>query len=440
MEQNTSRVLVINPPVTDFKLYDEWMHPLGLYYLIDLLISNGSIVSYYNCLQRARTVSGKKYHTGSFITSGMEKPSCYAAVENRKYKRYGVSSEQMCADMTDQPQPDAIFIGSMMTYWAPGVVDTIKNIRQLFPGVPVVCGGIAARLFPDYFIRNVPEAVVFGGALTGEQNGFHFPGISQVLVVPENYSLLPALKMLEKPLPHGPLLLTTGCPMRCSYCASGVLQPRFAARPLSQVLMEVAYLVEEAGVMDLAFYDDALLFSASEVLLPFLTALEKRRYNLRLHVPNGMHLKYVDETVLNAMYRCGFTTLRFGYESGSEKHRLHTGVKADRMLTRRKLRMVLRCGFEDVGVYIMGGLPGGGPQEMMEEMDFIASCGVKVKPVFLAPVPGTDLFLRYARHYPQLLTDPCWHNDTFFITRLPGWSWSAFETIRRYARQLNSGI
>ena len=29
--------LVVNPFITDFKLYDEWMHPLGLYFLIDLL-------------------------------------------------------------------------------------------------------------------------------------------------------------------------------------------------------------------------------------------------------------------------------------------------------------------------------------------------------------------------------------------------------------------
>jgi hypothetical protein len=27
--------LVINPHAADFKLYDEWMHPLGLYLLIE---------------------------------------------------------------------------------------------------------------------------------------------------------------------------------------------------------------------------------------------------------------------------------------------------------------------------------------------------------------------------------------------------------------------
>ena len=58
--------LVINPWVTDFKLYDEWMHPLGLYFLISLLTFNGFDVHYCNCLRRDPTSKPKRFATGDF--------------------------------------------------------------------------------------------------------------------------------------------------------------------------------------------------------------------------------------------------------------------------------------------------------------------------------------------------------------------------------------
>ena len=98
--------------------------------------------------------------------------------------------------------------------------------------------------------------------------------------------------------------------------------------------------------------------------------------------------------------------------------------------------MALEAGFskDQIGIYVMGGLEGGGPGEMLEEIDFIKSTGVKAKPVFLSPVPGTHTFNSYARQFPSLLHNPLWHNDSFFITCIPGWDWDTLEEIRRRAR------
>ena len=77
---------------------------------------------------------------------------------------------------------------------------------------------------------------------------------------------------------------------------------------------------------------------------------------------------------------------------------------------------------------------------MVEEMKFITSLGVTVKPVFLSPVPGTPIFSEYAKSYPQLLTDPYWHNDSFFIIQLPLWGEEKVEMVRQYARELNTTL
>ena len=63
------KILVINPYVTDFKLYDEWMHPLGLYFLMDILRKNGHSISYFNCLQ-SYSSSPRKHGTASFNFTG----------------------------------------------------------------------------------------------------------------------------------------------------------------------------------------------------------------------------------------------------------------------------------------------------------------------------------------------------------------------------------
>ena len=46
-----------------------------------------------------------------------------------------------------------------------------------------------------------------------------------------------------------------------------------------------------------------------------------------------------------------------------------------------------------------------------------------------------NLFERYAERYPAIRTDPLWHNDTFFITQLPGWGVEGVEEVMGAARR-----
>ncbi len=48
------------------------------------------------------------------------------------------------------PRPDAVLVTSLMTYWYPGVTAAIRLVREYFPGVPVILGGIYASLCPDH--------------------------------------------------------------------------------------------------------------------------------------------------------------------------------------------------------------------------------------------------------------------------------------------------
>ncbi len=427
------KIIVINPYVVDFKLYDEWMHPLGLYFLIKLLKNNGHELFFFNCLEQ-NTATSKKFSTGKFDSIEIEKPELYKDI-NRKYKRYGKPLSDLTAFLNSVPYPDLICVGSMMTYWAPGVLKTVEVIQAIFPEIPVIIGGIAAQLLPDYFKSNINNCFLPGPLLNINKESLLFPLTKQLS---QNDSLIDALSLVNNP--HGALLLSLGCPLLCSYCASKFLQPAFILRSIDAIIQEIEYLVSKKGIIDFAFYDDALLFKPQQSILPLLDYIKKQGFKLRFHTPNGLHLRFTNESLVIRLKDAGFRTLRFGYESSAGKHKIDTCGKIMRNEVAQKISIIKKCGFisSEIGIYIMAGLKDQRPQEVMEEMDFIGSLGINVKPVFLSPVPGTALFEYYANQFPLLRKDPLWHNDSFFITKLPGWDSEKIEEIRLKARKLNA--
>ncbi|HEX2959728.1 MAG TPA: B12-binding domain-containing radical SAM protein [Chitinispirillaceae bacterium] len=432
--------LLINPLVCDFKLYDEWMHPVGLYLLYDFLEKSGISTHFFNFLDPGFHTQKKKHGTGSFEYVEITKPDLYQSIK-RKYKLYGRSAQSFITFLSTIPRPDIVCIGGTMTYWAPGIIETYKLIRQHLPETTILCGGIAAQLIPDYLAANMPCCKIIG----------NIERLQSISVPDINFGNLPIdLSRLSmnsclatySSLPHAPVLLSLGCPMRCSYCASGILQPNHQVRDIDIVISEVASIIEQRGTTDFAFYDDALLYQKESILFPFLERIGAPGKKVRFHTPNGLHVRYMDNCILDKMIHAGLETLRFGYESGQSQHHTAVSGKVNREQLAKKVSMALASGFSgrQIGVYVMGGLPRQTPEDLCEEMDFIHSLGVSAKPVFISPVPGTALFKDYAASFPEIKTDPLWHNDTFFITNLECWDDAGIETIRQKARKLNSSL
>ena len=194
--------------------------------------------------------------------------------------------------------------------------------------------------------------------------------------------------------------------------------------------------------MDFAFYDDALLFKPERYFMPLADAILSGGIKARFHTPNGMHARWLDDNVLSRMATLGFCTLRFGYESGDDRFMGDINGKISQHELREKTRMLFGHGFSssNIGVYVMAGLIGQNPDDVMDDISFIASLKVKAKPVFFSPVPNTKLFDRYLSRYPLLKTDPLFHNDSFFTAQLPGWDFDAMQSIVDYAKKLNSEL
>jgi radical SAM superfamily enzyme YgiQ (UPF0313 family) len=434
--------LVVNPWVTDFKLYDEWMHPVGLYYLVTLLKNNGVDISYYNCLSRPNGSESKSNGTGNFPFRSYPKPGLYKNIR-RYYKQYGQPEELFEKYLLSTPEPNVIFIGSSMTYWVLGIIETVRIIKRVFPHIPVVIGGTSAILIPSFLKSSLPDVSLFRGSLFDQKaiTGSGIPCLSSMKALAIDASIIPALELI-KPLHHGPVVSSSGCPLRCSYCASRFLHDRYEARPAPVVVEELAFLQSRFGVKNFAWYDDALLYEPRRHFIPLMRAISQAGTDASFHAPNGLHVRWLTKEVLETMRAGGFKTLRFGYESGSRAFRRDTGGKVRREELEKITRLALKAGFcgADIGVYVMAGLAGQSPQDVADEIKFVASLSVKAKPVFFSPVPRTPLLDTYVRQFPQLLETPLFHNDTFFITQLPGWDSQTVQEIVDMAKSYNERI
>ena len=82
-----SYYLLVNPWITDFKCYDEWIQPLGLFSLAHYFIENHRKVKYLDFLGPHRTA--KRFGTGDYYAARISKPEIYKNIP-RYYKRYGI--------------------------------------------------------------------------------------------------------------------------------------------------------------------------------------------------------------------------------------------------------------------------------------------------------------------------------------------------------------
>ena len=327
-------ILLVNPWIHDFAAYDLWARPLGLLILATRLREAGWEPRFVDCLDtdhpEMQPVKVRDHFHGRFAKTTIPKPSLLKTI-SRTYSRYGVHPDIIRRDLASIATPRAILVTSLMTYWYPGVQETIALLREAFPGVPLLLGGIYASLLPDHAREHCqPDEVLIG---PGERVLFQalrrYTGIG---FVPDQAAapleFRPALDLMKN-VRFLPLITSRGCPYRCAYCASRKLFDGFVQRNAEEIIHEIESAVLKYGISDIALYDDAFLVNAREHALPILEAAAQRIPGLRWHTPNGLHAAAITREVAGAMKRAGFETIRIGLESSSDDFHARTGAKTN---------------------------------------------------------------------------------------------------------------
>ncbi|MCM8822184.1 MAG: radical SAM protein [Candidatus Omnitrophica bacterium] len=428
------KALFIVPPVYDFSAFDLWSKPYGFLFIVDLFAKNGWETFYFDFMDRNHIFydgrkTEKKYGCGNYFFQKIEKPVIYKNVP-RLYKRFGLPQEVFLKFLESVGKPDVILISCGMTYWYQGVMEVIKVCKD-FTDAPVITGGG----YPSFCSEHPKK--------TGADIIFQGSDIKKFVEVFNSFTcfdlryygnLRPFWKVYKK-LSYFVLRTSYGCPFSCYYCGVKKMHPGYFHRDIDDVVSEVAENMENYKFNDIAFYDDGLLCDFNHLKRIIEKLIQLKKFNF--HTPNGIHPRFIDREVAWFLKETGFKTLRLSVESFDEKRQKESSFKLIFSEFEEAMKNLVDAKFipQEIGVYILAGLPGQKFQDVVETVKILKNFPCKIKIAEYSPIPGTIDFEISKKLYPFLpLDEPLFQNNSIF----PLWNfdgkWEKIEWLKNLAK------
>lgn len=420
------KFLLVNPWIADTSAYNFWLRPLGLYRLAEWLHERGAEVSLLDCLSPFPA-------PGKFKKQKLA-PSALPEGVPKAFGFYGIGEGEFLRRLEGAGRIDAVLVTSALSYWYPRALRAIELARSRLPGVPVVLGGVYPTLWPAHAEEMSGADYVIRGPLAKNS-----PKLAEILGLPEE-PVREAKKWYELSLhdgaAYGAIRTAEGCPFSCTYCASNLLSEKYKPRKVSDCVEELSALAG-FGVREIAFYDDALLVDAKNRFLPLMREVKKRKLPLAFHTPNGLHARFLDSEVAEAMAENNFLTIRLSLETVNEERQSQSGGKVTAPITKAAVENLLKAGIppERIGVYLLMGLPGQTSEEVEESIRFVKGLGVRPWLAEYSPIPGTpdfDKVLASGLLPPDI--DPLWTNNSLYFWKYSGLPVEEAQRLKRLSR------
>jgi radical SAM superfamily enzyme YgiQ (UPF0313 family) len=337
------------------------------------------------------------------------------------------------------------FVGiSVLTNMCIAAHAIARIAKAASPGCMVVAGGVHAEAMPermlansafDYVVRGDGEdamlEIVRGVApadipglsyrsgdgvvhnairpLEMDLDRYPFPAYDLVdfdhyFPAPGSYRRLPAINML----------MTRGCPGKCTFCNSAFTTLR--SRSPESVVEQIKVLRYEHGIRQILFYDDTFTV-AKKVVLRFCEKM------IADHV-DVTWTAYVrgdcfSDEMAKAMKAAGCHQVLMGIETGDERIMANIGKVIDKKRYRTAVDIAHRNGLEVRGSFIIGNV--GETHETLERtLQFAIALDLDLFQLNIStPYPGTQLFQWAEAH--DALVDRDWteYGQGKVLVRLP---------------------
>ncbi|PMP96134.1 MAG: hypothetical protein C0169_04755, partial [Thermodesulfobacterium geofontis] len=410
--------LLINPWIYDFAAFDFWLRPYGLLLLGGKLRKLGYSIYYIDLLDPfhpglPKKPKRKEFGTGHFYKESIPKPIYFKDIPRRFY-RYGLPVT-IFNKILSSLKFKAVLLTCTMTYWYPGLFVLLEIITQKYKNTPVYIGGIYAKLCFEHlkehvekFYKNYPIYIIKKGAE-------EFLDIIKKDFLPskEPYFQDYPIFDMQTSIPYVVIMTSYGCPFNCPYCASKKLYPQFKPRNPEEVFQEILFWHKNYGVVDFAFYDDALLFNFESHFALILEKILSHKLVLRFHTPNAVHARFITKEVAVLLKKAGFKTIRIGLER--VENRFDNKVSVEEFL--QAVAYLKSAGFKEkeIGAYLLYGVPEENFEEVERALFFLEKHRVPPYLAEFSPIPGTPFF-EIAKNYSRypIDEDPIFHNNTIF--------------------------
>lgn len=297
-------------------------------------------------------------------------------------------------EIVERIPEDAAIIGVSLMFsqeW-PLHRELIRAIAAAHPRAVIVVGGEHVSALTEYVLRDTPEiafAVVGEGELVflelvhaiaagtpnlpagvcrinrlGEFESSIGPRLAQLDDLPRPaWHLLPVENYFIDNWTMGiamgrniPILATRGCPYRCTFCSNATMwTTRYTMRSVSDVVDEIAWLVETYQANSIDFFDLTAIVKKDWVL-EFCRELSRRGLSITWQLPSGTRSEALDDEVLAAIREAGCHYLVYAPESGSTRtlEAIKKKIKLPRLTT--SIRAGVRMG-HTVKVNLIIGFP-----------------------------------------------------------------------------------
>lgn len=428
------KTLLINPYIEDFTAYDLWLKPYGLYKLSYAFKKKGFDVSFIDLLDMSDPSIPLKFKkmrengTRKFYFEYIPRPEILPKID-RKFKRYGLKEEAFKEKLKKIKKIDCVFITSTICYWYTGISTTIKIIREVSGNVPVVLGGIYPTLYPEhskitgadfivkgYFEENLPEILK---EIFNIDINFDFEIYPDYSISKEKISM--------------PVFLSKGCPYKCNYCASNLIDPIFVQYPLNYILKNFENL-KKIKTKNIAFYDDALLFKNNHIKT-ILNKLIEKNLNFNFHTPNGMDPNEIDKEMAKLFKESNFKTIRLSVDSLNEK------IKYEKL--KKIMENFFKSGYKigEIEAYLLIGFPEEKFEEIKESLILLNQLGIKSRFAYFSPIKGTKIWeILKVKGYVNEDEDPLLSNKLLFPYRFNGINPDQLKLLKNIQNNLNQKL
>lgn len=252
---------------------------------------------------------------------------------------------------------DIIGITNLFSHAWPVVRDLAREIKNLFPDIPIITGGVNQTSIPEFILSHgcIDYVVLGEGELTAlelvdrimnkksvdDMSGLAFvrngkPVVNErrfedlikdldILPWPA-YDLIPIENYINAKSPHGAsrgkslqMIATRGCPYTCTFCtAPRMWLPRWRSRSAKHVVDEMEHWNKRLGIDDFHFEDLTMIFDRPWAL-DFTKEILKRGLKISWQMPNGTRSEIFDDEVCDALKASGCSNVAFAPESGCPK-------------------------------------------------------------------------------------------------------------------------
>ncbi len=306
---------------------------------------------------------------------------------------------------------------SMMTSTAIAANRVARIVKEIHPTCIVVVGGVHADALPEECLKNnaidlvvrgdgervfseilrgISHTTIRGISYRDGNRAIHNAGKDTIedldTLAPPAYHLVPMQKYYPaigayKRLPAINMLMTRGCPGKCTFCNSA--ETTLRTRSAHLVVEEIAHLKKTYGIREIQFYDDTFTVIKKNCL-EFCRLMKER--NLGVSWTAFVRTDCFNEEMARAMKDGGCHQVMFGVESGDDEILQNIRKPIDKVKTQSAIKLAKRTGLE-VRATFMFGNPGESKASIQRTIDY----ALKLDPDLAlfnitTPYPGTQMF------------------------------------------------